>query len=105
MATKTELYERAQELDIEGRSSMDKPALEKAIAKAERAAKPKKKAAAKPKVEVDDSATPAAESSATPEEPGPRHGTVRTDAELPGRSEAAARAAAVAAASEGGVKV
>lgn len=33
--TKAELYERAQELDIEGRSTMDKNELEKAIEEAE----------------------------------------------------------------------
>lgn len=37
MPTKGELYERAQELDIEGRSDMDKDELEAAIAEAERA--------------------------------------------------------------------
>jgi hypothetical protein len=34
-ATKEELYEKAQELDIEGRSTMDKDELAKAVAEAE----------------------------------------------------------------------
>jgi hypothetical protein len=36
-STREDLYERAQELDIEGRSDMNKDELAKAVAKAERA--------------------------------------------------------------------
>lgn len=39
MATKEELLERAKELEVEGRSSMNKEELEKAVAKAERSSK------------------------------------------------------------------
>lgn len=48
MATVKELQEQARQLDIEGRSSMTKPELEEAIAKAVKSAAPKPEAKPEP---------------------------------------------------------